>query len=263
MLTTTEKQSLALTLAFLLVGGGIKACQRSQVRLGPFTDSNPAGTDSLAATGAILADSGVDMSALPLSPIAASDPGSHSRPGQGPDRRGHHHDLQQDRDQVRDEAREPGIEAGSALVESHPMEAAFTKGAEPSLLAAASSSLSSPASPTSLSSPEPRKPKRPKSNTRKGKSAPAAKVSLNRASAAELAEVPGIGPKTALAILEYRKSRGPFMDLRELVHVKGIGEKKLERIKPFLVISPSRETPILEARLVEGGESAEEDEPEP
>jgi competence protein ComEA len=62
------------------------------------------------------------------------------------------------------------------------------------------------------------------------------KVDVNRADAAALTRVKGIGEKTAQAILEYRKAHGPFRDLRELLQVKGIGQKKLEKLSPFLIL---------------------------
>jgi competence protein ComEA len=62
------------------------------------------------------------------------------------------------------------------------------------------------------------------------------KVDVNRADASALTRVKGIGEKTAQAILEYRKAHGPFRDLRELLQVKGIGQKKLEKLSPFLIL---------------------------
>lgn len=46
----------------------------------------------------------------------------------------------------------------------------------------------------------------------------------------------GIGEKTAQVIVQYRVEHGPFRELRELLQVKGIGEKKLEKIVPFLIL---------------------------
>lgn len=62
------------------------------------------------------------------------------------------------------------------------------------------------------------------------------KVDLNRADAAALARVKGIGAKTAQAIIEHRRSHGDFRKLRDLLQVKGIGEKKLEKLAPYLIL---------------------------
>lgn len=59
-------------------------------------------------------------------------------------------------------------------------------------------------------------------------------ISLNGASASELTQIPGIGPKTADAIIQYRKENGPFQELSHIVKVKGIGPKKWEQIRPYL-----------------------------
>ena len=61
-------------------------------------------------------------------------------------------------------------------------------------------------------------------------------VNVNKAALAELVRVPGIGNSTAERILEVRKENGKFATLEDLVQVKGIGEKKLARMKPFLTI---------------------------
>jgi comEA protein len=59
-------------------------------------------------------------------------------------------------------------------------------------------------------------------------------ISLNGASASELTRIPGIGPKTAEAIILYRRENGPFQELSHIVKVKGIGPKKWEQIRPYL-----------------------------
>ena len=51
------------------------------------------------------------------------------------------------------------------------------------------------------------------------------KLSINQASAEELASLPHIGAKTARAIVTYRAEHGPFQSLQDLEHVKGIGKK--------------------------------------
>ncbi|HKM79697.1 MAG TPA: helix-hairpin-helix domain-containing protein [Candidatus Acidoferrum sp.] len=61
-------------------------------------------------------------------------------------------------------------------------------------------------------------------------------VDLNSASAAELQQVPGIGPSTADNILEMRKSYGAFKSVDDLLAIKGIGSKRLEKMRKYLTI---------------------------
>lgn len=59
-------------------------------------------------------------------------------------------------------------------------------------------------------------------------------LDLNRASAPQLEQLPGIGPVTAARIVVAREDRGPFGALEELDDVRGIGPKTIERIRPFV-----------------------------
>lgn len=61
-------------------------------------------------------------------------------------------------------------------------------------------------------------------------------VNINTADKEQLIALPGIGPKTAEAIVAYRKENGNFKSLEELTKVKGIGDKTLEKIKPYLLV---------------------------
>ncbi len=58
-------------------------------------------------------------------------------------------------------------------------------------------------------------------------------ISINKASKEELMRVPGIGPKTADAIIAYRKENS-FSSLEDLIKVKGIGEKSFTKMKKYL-----------------------------
>jgi len=62
-----------------------------------------------------------------------------------------------------------------------------------------------------------------------------AAVNLNTATADELATLPGIGESTAAKIIEYRKEHS-FKDSREIMNIKGIGEKKYDKIKDELAV---------------------------
>jgi competence protein ComEA len=59
-------------------------------------------------------------------------------------------------------------------------------------------------------------------------------IPLNKADAEQLQRLPGIGPAKARAIIEYRREHGAFESLEELLNVKGIGEKTLANILPYL-----------------------------
>ena len=59
-------------------------------------------------------------------------------------------------------------------------------------------------------------------------------ISINKASAKDLEMVPGIGPVMAGNIIEYRKGIGRFQALEDLLNVSGIGEKTLEKVRPYI-----------------------------
>lgn len=59
-------------------------------------------------------------------------------------------------------------------------------------------------------------------------------VDLNTAPAAELACLPGVGPKLAAAIVSYREEQGEFSSPDQLLNVSGIGTAKLQGLLPFL-----------------------------
>ena len=57
-----------------------------------------------------------------------------------------------------------------------------------------------------------------------------APVDLNRAGAAELDALPGIGPVLAGRILEHRARNGPFRSVEELRAVRGVGDRLMEKL---------------------------------
>ena len=67
-------------------------------------------------------------------------------------------------------------------------------------------------------------------------------LDLNKADAVQLRQVPEIGDKLAPAIIEYRRSRGGFGSVEELLNVPGIGKTKLERIRPWVYVENEEST---------------------
>ena len=61
-------------------------------------------------------------------------------------------------------------------------------------------------------------------------------VNINTAWTEELATLEGIGEKTAQNIVEYRDANGPFAAIEDIKNVKGIGDKKFEKIKENIAI---------------------------
>lgn len=63
------------------------------------------------------------------------------------------------------------------------------------------------------------------------------RLDLNRASAGELESLPGIGTVLAQRVVAFRESVGRFQKIEDLRAVKGIGAKKFERLKSFVMVS--------------------------
>lgn len=62
------------------------------------------------------------------------------------------------------------------------------------------------------------------------------KININKASAAELDVLPGIGPSTAQKIIEYREGCGGFKSIEEINKVSGIGNEKYKSIKNLITV---------------------------
>ena len=68
-----------------------------------------------------------------------------------------------------------------------------------------------------------------------GKPAPA-RTNINTATEAELQRLPRIGPALAARIVEHRRVHGPFRRPEQITDVKGIGEKTLEKLAPWIYV---------------------------
>jgi competence protein ComEA len=64
----------------------------------------------------------------------------------------------------------------------------------------------------------------------------ALKVNLNTATAEQLDALPGVGPATAAAIIDYRTRHGPFDSVDDLLDVRGIGPAKLDGFRDLVVV---------------------------
>ncbi len=68
-------------------------------------------------------------------------------------------------------------------------------------------------------------------------------VDPNRASAEDLAAVPGLSPGLAAEIVADRDRRGPFERVEALERVRGIGPARLARARSFLAVAPEEAAP--------------------
>lgn len=62
-------------------------------------------------------------------------------------------------------------------------------------------------------------------------------VNVNTATSEQLQLLPGVGPALAERIIEFREANGPFKKVDELVAVRGIGDKSLAKLRPYVVTS--------------------------
>jgi comEA protein len=62
-------------------------------------------------------------------------------------------------------------------------------------------------------------------------------ININTANSDELQQVPGIGPATAKKILQMRKSYSTFKSVDDLLAIKGLGKKRLEKMRKYLTVS--------------------------
>ena len=63
------------------------------------------------------------------------------------------------------------------------------------------------------------------------------RIDLNSATSVELETLPGVGPRTAERILDYRREHGGFERIEDLMDVRGIGERTFLRLRPLVTVS--------------------------
>ena len=92
------------------------------------------------------------------------------------------------------------------------------------------------------------KPAKPAQGTEKGgkpaAAAPAVAstdvINLNTATPVQLATLPGIGPKAADLIVQYREKNGSFKKVEEIMNVRGIGEKTFLKLKSRITVGDAK-----------------------
>lgn len=60
-------------------------------------------------------------------------------------------------------------------------------------------------------------------------------INVNSATAEELESLPGVGPAIARRIVEHRRRKGRFRSVQDLDAVKGIGAKKMQQLRPYVI----------------------------
>ena len=65
-------------------------------------------------------------------------------------------------------------------------------------------------------------------------------IDLNTATAAELEQLPGVGPGTASQIIRFREQSGPIRRPEDLLAIPRITRRALDRIRPYIVVGDNR-----------------------
>jgi len=65
-------------------------------------------------------------------------------------------------------------------------------------------------------------------------------IDLNTATAAELEQLPGVGPSTAAQIIRFREQSGPIRRPEDLLAIPRITRRALDRLRPYIVVGENR-----------------------
>jgi competence ComEA-like helix-hairpin-helix protein len=72
------------------------------------------------------------------------------------------------------------------------------------------------------------------------KKPPAKPLDLNTATVEQLTQLPGVGPVTAQAIVDFRKKSGPFRRVEDLLAIRGITDRRLKQLRPYVTVQPAK-----------------------
>ena len=70
------------------------------------------------------------------------------------------------------------------------------------------------------------------------KKPPTKPIDLNSATAEQLQQLPGVGPTTAKAIIQFREKSGPLKHVEDLLAIHGISKARLEKLRPYVTVTP-------------------------
>jgi competence protein ComEA len=74
----------------------------------------------------------------------------------------------------------------------------------------------------------------------RGVAAEARPIDLNTADSTALESVPGIGKSLSQRIIAFRDKNGPFQSVDDLLKVQGIGEKSIEKLRPYVMVAKAK-----------------------
>lgn len=82
-------------------------------------------------------------------------------------------------------------------------------------------------------------PTEPQAGSRQHSAEQRSTIDLNTADSSALESLPGVGPRTAELIIEYRAEAGGFKKVEELMNIRGIGETTFLRIRELVRVGAS------------------------